>query len=159
MNQTRVITDHELAVLHYSHVTNQNSLHATVALDPGQIFSSFRKGALHEKPTRFTIQVGETEHIELQPVFLQFINHSCKPNLFFDIVLMQLTCLEKINPGDELSYFYPSTEWKMQEPFYCHCNKGSCLGKITGAAFLPQHLISHYKFTPFILNKIRTTQQ
>lgn len=38
--------------------------------------------------------------------------------------------------GDELTFFYPSTEWEMVQPFRCQCNAGpgKCLGFIAGSS-------------------------
>ena len=40
--------------------------------------------------------------------------------------------------GDELTFFYPSTEWEMDRPFRCRCGagEGKCLGWIDGAKVL-----------------------
>lgn len=35
--------------------------------------------------------------------------------------------------GDELTFFYPSTEWLMAQPFTCTCGTPSCRGRISGA--------------------------
>jgi len=38
--------------------------------------------------------------------------------------------------GDELSFYYPSTEWEMTQSFDCLCGTASCLGKISGAKYM-----------------------
>lgn len=40
-----------------------------------------------------------------------------------------------IEPGDALTFFYPSTEWKFDRPFDCLCGapKDVCLGTVQGA--------------------------
>lgn len=40
-----------------------------------------------------------------------------------------------IEPGDALTFFYPSTEWKFDRAFDCLCGapKDVCLGKVQGA--------------------------
>lgn len=38
-----------------------------------------------------------------------------------------------LQPGDELTFFYPSTEWSMAQPFTCLCGHQSCRGTISGA--------------------------
>jgi hypothetical protein len=35
--------------------------------------------------------------------------------------------------GEELTFFYPSTEWNMDQGFSCFCGTDSCLGYIGGA--------------------------
>lgn len=41
-----------------------------------------------------------------------------------------------IEPGDALTFFYPSSEWKFDRQFECLCGapEGVCLGKVQGAA-------------------------
>lgn len=36
-------------------------------------------------------------------------------------------------PGEELTFFYPSTEWKFDREFECGCGEEGCLGMIGGA--------------------------
>lgn len=38
-----------------------------------------------------------------------------------------------IKAGDELSFFYPSTEWNMAQGFDCFCGTPTCRGRIDGA--------------------------
>ena len=38
-----------------------------------------------------------------------------------------------LREGDELTFFYPSTEWSMAQPFECLCKTGMCKGTIKGA--------------------------
>lgn len=35
--------------------------------------------------------------------------------------------------GDELTFFYPSSEWAMAQPFDCFCSSSNCRGRIDGA--------------------------
>jgi hypothetical protein len=35
--------------------------------------------------------------------------------------------------GEELTFFYPSTEWDMDQGFSCFCGSKACLGYISGA--------------------------
>ena len=151
-----ILSDHGIAVLHHNGQTGQFSLHASVNKIKGAVFAKFKAGSHQITPTRFTVQISENDHIELHPTFLQFINHSCNPNLFFNLNSMQVDCLQNINPGDELTYFYPSTEWWLQESFICHCGSKNCIGEIKGAAFLSWDLFKRYKFTPFILEKLKS---
>ena len=101
-----------------------------------------------------TEQVGINEHIYLQPGVLQYINHSCSPNIFFDLVTFKAICLRAIKKGDELFYFYPSTEWKMAEPFQCLCGSANCLGRIAGASYLSKDVIHKYRFSDFISQQL-----
>ncbi len=102
--------------------TNQKSLFAAVSFSTrrcdqlSSVQTKFRKYA-----TYLTVQTGTDRHITLIPDFLQYINHSCSPNIFFNTTTMELVCLQPIQPGDEFTFFYPSTEWEMAQPFVCNC--------------------------------------
>src|SRR6266542_2707115 len=56
-----------------------------------------------------TVQVGAHSHIEELGV-LAYLNHSCQPNTIVDTTAMTVTAIRGIVPGEELNFFYPSTE-------------------------------------------------
>lgn len=49
-----------------------------------------------------------------------------------------------LRAGEELTFFYPSTEWHMAQPFECRCGKSVCMGKITGARDMSEENLSNY---------------
>lgn len=49
-----------------------------------------------------------------------------------------------LQPGDELTFFYPSTEWRMAQPFACACAAPSCRGRISGAADMTARQLEGY---------------
>lgn len=130
--------------------TGQKSLHASVAFKPGEVISEFHAGVTQSFATYLTVQTGPGTHITLQPEFLQYINHSCSPNVFFDTTQLQLVALKPLAPGDELTFFYPSTEWDMSQPFVCNCQNANCLQLINGAAHLDKSTLLQYRLTDFI---------
>ncbi len=102
------------------------------------------------EPARHTVQVSVHEHIWLEPDFLQYINHSCEPNVIFDVKEMVLRALRPIAAGDEIMYFYPATEWDMAAPFECDCKTPSCLKWIQGAKHVPGDVLEKYELAPHI---------
>ena len=88
-------------------ISNHHSLFSVVDFQPGDIVCEFGAAAILPAPSPLTVQVGFNEHIYLQPGVLQYINHSCSPNVFFDLATFKAMCLRPINKGDELFYFYP----------------------------------------------------
>ncbi|HEV8084805.1 MAG TPA: SET domain-containing protein-lysine N-methyltransferase, partial [Chitinophagaceae bacterium] len=133
------------------------SLHATVSYNKGDVFATFEALETLSFPNKYTVQVNDESHIILYPEFLQYTNHSCNPNIFFDTTKMELSCLREISAGDEFTFFYPSTEWAMAEPFNCFCGANNCIHQIQGASFLPQETLPNYKFTDFIMQKLSNT--
>jgi hypothetical protein len=115
------------------------------------VLASFAGSTPETRPTRYTVQVGRDAHIELRPEALKFISHSCDPNVRFDVTRRLLVTLRPMAAGEELAFFYPSTEWSMAEPFDCWCGTARCLGRIAGAAHLPREVLAGYVLEPHIL--------
>jgi hypothetical protein len=150
----QIIFANEVAEVWKDDSSGHHSLHALASFRPGDVFFEFGASAILQTPSYLTIQIGVNEHICLQPVFLQYINHSCSPNVFFDTSEGKVICLQAIKPGDELGYFYPSTEWDMAQPFQCICDQKNCLGYIRGAAYLSKEVLSGYRLSDFIRQQL-----
>jgi len=152
----KTLSKHGFADVMQNSITGEKSLHATAFFDAGELICGFEPEKISASPTYLTVQVDEDKHITLQPEFLQYINHSCNPNVFFDTANMELIALKEIQPGDELVFFYPSTEWEMDQPFDCFCGYHQCLHRIQGAAHLSEEEANKYRLTNFIQQKLQT---
>lgn len=152
----KTLSKHGFADVMQNSITGEKSLHATAFFDAGELICGFEPEKILASPTYLTVQVDEDKHIILQPEFLQYINHSCHPNVFFDTANMDLIALKEIQPGDELVFFYPSTEWEMDQPFDCFCGTRQCLHRIQGAAHLSEEEANKYRLTNFIQQKLQT---
>jgi len=53
-----------------------------------------------------------------------------------------------------MTFFYPSTEWDMAQPFTCLCGSSKCLGEIKGAAHIRPEILGTYKLTRFIQQQL-----
>jgi hypothetical protein len=135
---------------HYRADIGQHKLVSSERFEPGQPISSFGARERLAAPTYLTVQVSELEHILLEPEILEYINHSCDPNVFFDTEAMKLVSLAHIEVGDELTFFYPSTEWAMAQGFLCHCGAERCLGVIEGASRISIGTLSRFRLTPHV---------
>jgi hypothetical protein len=89
------------------------------------------------------------------PVFLQYINHSCNPNVFFDTTTMEVIALRDIEPNEEFSFFYPSTEIDMAQPFICYCGSKDCLQNIRGAKYITGEILKKYRLTDFVKQQLQ----
>jgi hypothetical protein len=150
-----IITEHTVAAVWFNNNNKHHSLHAMQEFNPGDMITAFSAGQILAAPTYLTIQTGLNRHITLVPSYLQFTNHACDPNVFFDTTSMQLVCLQPIKPGDEMRFFYPSTEWDMAQPFICNCGSNHCLQLINGAAGLSDATLSNYRLTDFIIEQLK----
>lgn len=150
----RLVSDHIFAVVRQNIDNNQKAFFAQQKYEPGQVVAEFSAGKTLSRPTYLTVQVGIDKHIMLQPEHLQYINHSCDPNVFFDTYTMQVVALKPIAEGDEMTFFYPSTEWDMVQPFKCFCGTSRCLGEIKGAAHINPQILRGYTLTRFIQQQL-----
>ena len=78
------------------------------------------------------------------------MNHSCEPSVFVDTSRKQLIALKDLKSGDEVTFFYPSTEWCLAEPFECSCGTPACIGRVAGAQDLSPIVLSRYQLSAHI---------
>jgi hypothetical protein len=125
-------------------------LRSLVSVPAGEPLVAFSARAVHDRPARNTLQVSERVHIELTPSFLTYVNHACDANAHFDVARMELIALKPIAAGDEITFFYPATEWEIAEAFDCACAAPGCLGRITGASLLPAEVLLRHQLAPHV---------
>ena len=146
----RTVSNHVIAEVRQKISNQQNALFLLRGYHAGEEIAEFSAGTISAEPTYLTVQVGVGKHITLQPEFLQYINHSCDPNVFFDTTSMKLVALKDLEEGEELTFFYPSTEYDMAQPFICYCGSQECLRNIRGARYLSKDIQNKYRFTDYI---------
>lgn len=118
----------------------------TAPLAAGQEIASFAGAAPRPRPTRRSIQVGLDAHVDDLGA-LANLNHSCRPNALVDAERRTIVALRDLAPGEELTLFYPSTEWAMVEPFDCLCAAPECIGRVRGARDLPREVLTRYRLS------------
>jgi SET domain-containing protein len=119
------------------------SLITKQAYTKGEMICEIPTEKLFDKANRYTVQIDRNRHTEVGK--LSALNHSCDPNVILDTENLQMVALRDIEKGEELSFFYPSTEWEMDAPFICLCGASNCIHVVAGARFLPlSTLENHY---------------
>ncbi len=150
----RIIDVTENLTLFYNAANGHHSIRAAKPLPLNSVLHTFGAREFLQRPTYLTVQVADDKHIHLAPEFLQYINHSCEPNTFFDTNKGEVVAVRDIAPNEEISFFYPSTEWSMTQPFDCFCGAGNCMGQIQGAAHLNRKALNRYRFAEHIQHKL-----
>jgi hypothetical protein len=143
----------ELFKIRKSARTTEKALYALQPFNPGDTLIRFKAQEYLTAPNRFSVQLAENKHIILDPDCLQYINHSCRPNVFFDLPKMGIVCLNPITIDEEITFFYPSTEWSLSQGFECMCGSPTCLGHIRGARYVSPQVLKQYKLSEFIERK------
>ena len=108
----------------------------------GEVICGIPREKVVDKPNRFTVQIDRAEHTDVGK--LAALNHSCDPNVILDTRKMQMVARRDIEIGEELYFFYPSTEWEMDAPFICLCGSANCIHVVAGARFLPLSTLEHH---------------
>ncbi|MSU32667.1 MAG: SET domain-containing protein-lysine N-methyltransferase [Pedosphaera sp.] len=128
------------AQLHRCHsellgVVRANRAYRLVAVQPivaGTVLLQI-EGKLTQRPTRYSVQIEEGCHIDLDEGhsseeildrhFWRFMNHSCLPNTVIHGQDVIASC--PIEPWKDVTFNYTMTEFDMAEPFECQCgNQG-----------------------------------
>jgi hypothetical protein len=141
--------------LYISKVTGHHYLVANKNYSPSDIITRFDASVITDRPDRYTVQKNASEHIILEPHYLQYLNHSCDPNCYLDTDKLELIAIKPIREGETLDFFYPGTEWDMSESFQCLCQSSQCLGMIQGAKYISPEILIKYPLSTFIKSKIR----
>ena len=125
-------------------------VHILVDQPAGAVLASFAESPRLSEPSYLTVQLDANTHLLPRPGFLQYVNHSCDPNVSFDMSQLALVALKDLKAGDELTYFYPSTELTMAQPFDCACGSPKCVGHVSGASSMSRDVLARYALSPFI---------
>jgi hypothetical protein len=103
------------------------------------------------EPAWCTIQVSKDKHVNIVEPLL-YMNHSCNPSVNIDTSKGLVISNRDLSEGDAVTYFYPSTEWKLAQPFDCWCGSQKCLKTVSGAIGLNvKSLRKEYFFNQHIL--------
>jgi hypothetical protein len=127
---------------------------STQAFSTGDLIHRLRDVRYTSSPTFTSIQVGAETHIEDLGV-ITYLNHSCRPNTVVDTERLTVHAARPIAPGDELTYFYPSTEWDLDRPFDCQCGEPGCIGRVVGARHLATDVLNRHRVAPHIQELVR----
>lgn len=149
-----IVSQNSIVEVIADYATQQRSLHALKSFNKNELICHFYGKELFTHPTYLTIQLALNRHISLAPDFLQYCNHSCEPNIFFNTSSMEIIAIKDIKVNDELCFFYPSTEWEMADPFLCYCGSRNCLRNIAGANRTPLQILLRYRLTDFIQHQL-----
>jgi len=109
----------------------------------GELICEIPTEKVVNKANRYTVQIDKDKHTDVGK--LAALNHSCAPNVILDTENLLMYACRDIEKGEELSFFYPSTEWEMDAPFICLCGSSNCIHVVAGARFLPLSTLErHY---------------
>jgi hypothetical protein len=129
-----------------------------VSLPPGSVFARIESDVIKTVPVRryTTVQRDCTTHIELNSD-LVYCNHSCDPTVVFDMGKLEVRVVDDkpLKSGDQVTFFYPSTEWEMDQPFDCTCGSPKCQKKIAGAKHMERSVLDEYWLNEHVVDLLK----
>jgi hypothetical protein len=137
---SKIFQSDRLAIVNDSGSIHGTSLVAKTPFEQGELILPLI-GTIAARSVR-TIQIDVRRHLD--GALMAFMNHSCRPT---SIVLTRALCVRAVSDlkaGDEITFFYPSTEWDMVHPFKCLCPAHNCIGFVAGAQYLSIATLSSY---------------
>jgi hypothetical protein len=116
-------------------------------------------GQVVSRPSKYTIQRWENEHLSPDGALWAFINHACSPNCTIDFETWELVSRWPIRVGEEITFNYNSTEWEISSPFNCACGSPRCGQVIRGLRYLngAQRADLRAHLSPYLLSLFSTT--
>lgn len=93
-------------------------------------------GTVVNEPDRYTLQMDNSRHLAPEGRDWAFVNHSCAPCVKIDFGNNAMVALRDIQAGEEVTFNYLTTEYRMAEPFKCACGAADCRGTIAGFSAL-----------------------
>lgn len=112
-------------------VDNRNEHFKTLKADRtfgrDEVLIDLQQAETHDAPNYATIDL-HNRHV-LHPIG-RYINHSCEPTSYIDLARQAVVALREIQPGEEITFDYLSTERQIVSPFDCHCGSQRCVGRV-----------------------------
>ncbi|KAJ3013672.1 hypothetical protein HKX48_005626 [Thoreauomyces humboldtii] len=132
----------------------KSKLVVTRSFQAGEVIASI-EGFQEAEKRWSSVQVSADTHIELGSQ-LVYMNHSCNPAATIDTERMQVVAARDLKAGDEMTFFYPSTEWEMSQPFDCWCGASQCIKRVSGAKDVPAGTMTGQYLSPHIRELLKT---
>jgi hypothetical protein len=124
------------------------ALHSRIPLAAGEVVFDLGTCTPVPVPDRYSIQIAADRHVDAGPV--RYLNHSCAPSTLIDTERLNVTAVRDLAAGEELTFFYPATEWDMARPFRCRCTEPDCLGEIRGGRYLDTTALARWMISPHV---------
>lgn len=129
-------------------------------LEPGTIVLRLA-GPLRAEPTRYSIQLAKHLHVDAGGDIDDELNHSCDASARFDLDNMMLIAKRRIEPRNEVTINYCTTEDVLRAPFHCDCGSPRCYGLVRGFAFLTaaRQMELYDELSPYLRQRLDASQK
>src|SRR5271167_540164 len=104
---SNILPTDRLAIVNDGHSIHGSSLLAKTPFRRGEVILPMI-GTLSARSYR-TIQIDSRRHLD--GAVMAFMNHSCRPTSIVEAQALRVRAAVDLKAGDEITFFYPSTEW------------------------------------------------
>jgi hypothetical protein len=137
---SNILLSDRLAIVNHGCSIHGTSLVAKTPFRRGELILPLI-GTLSARSYR-TIQIDVSQHLD--GAVIAYMNHSCQPTSIVQAQELGVRAAVDLKAGDEITFFYPSTEWDMVRPFDCLCGARDCIGFVAGAQYLSIDILRRY---------------
>jgi hypothetical protein len=126
----------------------------------GRVVSTARMLRMHELRRRFALQIDVDQYL-VTPLrgigVADLVNHACDPTALL-AGADTLVARRDLEPGDEVTYDYATSDANPYFGFACRCGAPQCRAHITGDDWQDRSLHERYgdAFSPYLLRRIRS---
>jgi len=128
-----------------------------VAVWGGRIVKQAVAEALPPELRRYVVQVEEAQYLApLEPIdAAELINHCCQPTCGLSGQIA-LVALKRIQPGEEITFDYATTDSSEFLSFQCSCSKGPCRRRVAADDWRRTDVQSTNRghFSPYLQRRI-----
>lgn len=114
-------------------INNQQALYTNATIKQHSIVFDLSKLPVVNTNSRYAITLEPGSYIDTTGDDCRLINHSCEPNMSFNVPKKQFLAVRDICDNEILTFDYLTTEVEMTEPFQCRCSSSKCRGYISGS--------------------------
>jgi hypothetical protein len=127
-------------------------------LEFGGVLERRRKG--HD---RYAMRIGNRLFLSNSHGVDNYINHSCEPACFIDFDRLQLVAMRDVKAGEELTFHYCTSEYKISPEFQfeCRCGSENCVKVVKGFFHLSEKEKQRLApvLSPFLHDRLKTTHR
>eukprot|EP00274_Cyanoptyche_gloeocystis_P005629 CAMPEP_0196652016 /NCGR_PEP_ID=MMETSP1086-20130531/1217_1 /TAXON_ID=77921 /ORGANISM="Cyanoptyche gloeocystis , Strain SAG4.97" /LENGTH=179 /DNA_ID=CAMNT_0041982349 /DNA_START=119 /DNA_END=658 /DNA_ORIENTATION=+ len=159
MPEEVVVPSEKVAEVRFWNGTAGSGVYATRFIKAGSVVYDLNRMPVCPENSKYNITQTGSRFFDTSNCDESCLNHSCDPNLTVNYDQWTFIAVRDIQPGDQLTFNYLTTEWSMAAPFECCCGSSACFGKIGGFKFLSLkqqlklfQVISPYCKQMFMLN-------
>jgi len=118
------------SIISHPKLTGQMALAASIVIESGFVLLDVSKLSRIPRNNRHALTIAEGQYLDTVGTDVMYLDHSCQPNLIFELETLKFITKRQIAVGEILSFDYTLTELEISSPFDCVCGYENCQGRV-----------------------------